>query len=147
VETGRARPSPPGRLAGSILSLAFLPGGRRLVFVTEAGEAEVWDASTGERAFALGGEAFRKRTGVALGPFIALSADGRRFASSGSVVTVWDTASRTPLVALPPTQSTVWCLALSPDGERLAVGSADGGLVIWDLPRVRSQLATIGLGW
>ena len=147
MATGRKRASPPARLGGNILSIGFLPGGRRLVLVNDAWEAEVWDTARGEKVLAFGGEEFYKRTGIALGSLIALSADGRRFASSGSVVTVWDTAGRTPLVALPPTQSTVWCLALSPDGERLAVGSADGGLVTWDLARVRSQLATIGLGW
>jgi eukaryotic-like serine/threonine-protein kinase len=147
VTAGHEQPSPPARLGGSILSIGFLPGGRRLVLVNEAWEAEVWDTARGEKVSAFGGEEFYKRTGISLGSIIALSADGREFASNGSVVTLWDTVSRTPLVALPPTQSTVWCLALSPDGERLAVGSADGGLVMWDLSRVRSQLATIGLGW
>jgi WD40 repeat protein len=41
----------------------------------------------------------------------------------------------------------VYCLAWSPNGEQLAAGTADGGLVVWNLPRVRAQLAAIGLGW
>jgi hypothetical protein len=31
--------------------------------------------------------------------------------------------------------------------EYLAVGTAEGGLVLWNLPAMRSQLAEIGLGW
>src|SRR5439155_24678632 len=38
-----------------------------------------------------------------------------------------------------------WCFAWSPDKKLLAVGSADGSLAIWNIPKIRSQLAEIGL--
>ena len=68
-------------------------------------------------------------------------------ASGGPGVKIWDWASRNLLLALPEETGTPWCLAWSPGGDRLAVGSSDGGLVIWDVPRIRSQLADIGLDW
>jgi tetratricopeptide (TPR) repeat protein len=36
---------------------------------------------------------------------------------------------------------------LSPDNQLLAFGSADGGLSIWNVPKIRAQLAQIGLAW
>jgi hypothetical protein len=38
-------------------------------------------------------------------------------------------------------------LAWSPNKECLAVGSEHGGIAIWNLPKMRAQLATIGLDW
>jgi WD40 repeat protein len=51
------------------------------------------------------------------------------------------------LVALPRENSPVIALAWSPNRSYLAVGSADGGLALWDMPAVRSQLAGLGLDW
>jgi tetratricopeptide (TPR) repeat protein len=36
---------------------------------------------------------------------------------------------------------------LSPDGKHLASGRPDGGLAIWNVPRMQAQLAKIGLAW
>jgi hypothetical protein len=38
-------------------------------------------------------------------------------------------------------------MAWSPDKSLLAVGSSHGGLAIWNLPRIKSELSRIGLGW
>jgi WD40 repeat protein len=40
-----------------------------------------------------------------------------------------------------------WCFAWSPDKRFLAIGSSDGSLVIWNTPKIRAQLAEIGLDW
>jgi len=39
------------------------------------------------------------------------------------------------------------CWAVTPDGERLAQGMFDGGLAIWNVPKIQEQLAQIGLAW
>ena len=44
-------------------------------------------------------------------------------------------------------RGTVWSMAWSPDKSLLAVGSSHGGLAIWNLPRIKSELSRIGLGW
>ena len=49
--------------------------------------------------------------------------------------------------SLPQESGPIWSLAWSPDGERLAVGLADGGLAIWNVRRIQAQLAQIGLAW
>ncbi len=77
-----------------------------------------------------------------------MSMDGSWLASChGSMVSIWDTQSRKCLLVLPEEQSTIWIMAWSPDQKQLAVGSADGGLVLWNLPKIKAQLDQIGLGW
>jgi WD40 repeat protein len=81
---------------------------------------------------------------------IAQSGDGTRIASvpwQGSVVSIWDTQSRKRLLALPEEETPIWCMTWSPDREQLAVGSADGRLVIWNLAKAKALLDEIGLGW
>jgi hypothetical protein len=41
----------------------------------------------------------------------------------------------------------IWSLGWSPDGERLAVGLAEGGLVLWNVPKIQAELTRIGLAW
>ena len=78
-------------------------------------------------------------------PRTHLSADGGWYALGDQTVTVWDMAAKKLLVALPsePVCSVGW----SPNRELLAVGGNDGGLEIWNLPKINAKLAEIGLGW
>src|SRR5262249_2799160 len=62
-------------------------------------------------------------------------------------VTVWDLNTRQLLFALPEERGTIWSLAWSPDKRLLAVGSSHGGIVLWDVPRIKTELSRIGLGW
>jgi hypothetical protein len=55
--------------------------------------------------------------------------------------------ARKLLVALPEKRGPIYSLAWSPNRELLAVGTSDGGLVIWNLPKVKARLAEIGLDW
>jgi WD40 repeat protein len=47
----------------------------------------------------------------------------------------------------PRSEGSIWSLAWSPNRELLAVGSSDGGLFIWNLPKINRELSRIGLGW
>jgi eukaryotic-like serine/threonine-protein kinase len=132
VATQRALPFPPVKPAGGAPIITFHPDGRHLVLVSSAQEAEVWDVAAGRKAYTFGAGQ-RPAGGQGIRTKIALSADGRRFAWQGGGVTVWDMDSRKLLAALPEDNSKVWSLALSPDGERLAVGLSDGSLVIWNI--------------
>jgi hypothetical protein len=51
------------------------------------------------------------------------------------------------LLALPEEHGVNSDLAWSPNRELLAAGFSDGSLTIWNIPRVRAQLAAIGLDW
>jgi WD40 repeat protein len=134
-------------VAGTVQSLAFYPDGQRLIFMSTTGDAEVWHVAGGQRIFSFGQGRFERPDNLGV---LALSADGVCFATQAARstgVTLWDTANGSMMVALPAERSTVWPLAWSPNRELLAIGLSDGGLVIWNVPQTRSQLARIGLDW
>ena len=54
---------------------------------------------------------------------------------------------RNLLLPLPDEHGFNWALAWSPNRELLAAGFSDGSLALWNIPRVREQLAQIGLDW
>jgi WD40 repeat protein len=122
--------------------LAFYPDGR-LTYVSRAGSVEAWDVEADRQAFSLGG------AGAFTASQVAVSPDGHWFAgvSQQPVVWLWDTERRRPLFTLPRARADVWSMTWSPDGRLLVLGLADGGLVIWDLVKVREHLARLELDW
>jgi WD40 repeat protein len=111
--------------------------------ITDNRAAEVWDVEAGRRAFTLGeaGEFAKSQ--------VALSRDGRWFAGdhTTSAVAVWDVERRRRLFVLPEEHSSISHLSWSADGTRLAVGTKDGRVILWNVPQVRAQLAKLGLDW
>jgi Tol biopolymer transport system component len=150
LANARERSFPPVRLLANIQSIAFHPDGKQLFFVTDSGVAEAWDVTTGQRTLCFGARESAERCGISdLGRgMIALSSDGAWLASNHrAFVSIWDTASGQLLLKLPGEQSSVMSHAWSPKRELLAVGDLDGGLVIWNIPKIKAQLDAIGLGW
>jgi WD40 repeat protein len=137
----------PSTLHDAPHALGFLPDGERLLWIDAAYRAAVWEAGTGRKdtLLDLGTAPVVERRSA--GRKLALSPDGRWLALHGSSVTIWDTQTRGLVLGLPPEPEAVACLAWGGGRDRLAVGSTNGRLVVWNLPRVRAQLACIGLGW
>jgi WD40 repeat protein len=137
----QALPEVGQRLRDEVLSLAFTPGGDRLIFVNAAGHPVLWDIAARQMAgtFETGG----------LGPcdsILALSDDGRWLAAAaGRRVLIWEGGRL--LFHLPAAPAAVWSLDWHPSRSRLAVGCSDGSLSVWDLCSVREQLAEVGLDW
>jgi WD40 repeat protein len=110
----------------------------------DEGKIEVRDATDGRVTTTFGKKELIHGKSI----HTALSPDGAWLAVGGDkAVTVWDINKRELLLALPEERGTIWSLAWSPDKHWLAVGSSTGSLVIWDLPRIKTDLARIGLGW
>ncbi len=65
---------------------------------------------------------------------LAFSPDGKTLASAGAdrVATLWDLASRTPIVVFEGHKGSIRALAFSPDGKQLATAGEDGEVKLWD---------------
>lgn len=72
---------------------------------------------------------FKKATGTQ----VAFSSDSRRLALADSRLSVWEVSTRRRLMELGVPGKRIFSLCLFPDGRRLACGSEDGAITIWDL--------------
>jgi WD40 repeat protein len=144
LENGRSYPPLPARLAGAQRAIAFLPDSRHLALIGPLGLPEVWDVATGKQVWSFAGAKYEGGLGIA---WMALSADGALLAQSAMAPRVWDLENKRLLFELPEERNRPACFAWSRNRECLAVGYADGELVIWDLPKIREHLAKIGLDW
>jgi WD40 repeat protein len=120
----------------------FGPDGRLLFCVLEEGRLAVVDVTAGRR-LAL----WKATQGDILA--LAVSPDGKTLASGGEdgMVRLWDAAAGTELARWQAHEAKVTALAYTPDGDALASGSGDGTGKLWDLPRIRKELADLGLDW
>ncbi len=116
--------------------LAFSPDGLLLAVSHGDGQITLLDVGKGEPV----GEPLEAELGIG-GP-LGFSADGAFLVSAGSGaansndnrVTVWNVARRKLAVQLAAgTPWAVTAIALAPDRHRLASGSVDGTLLMWDL--------------
>jgi WD40 repeat protein/serine/threonine protein kinase/tetratricopeptide (TPR) repeat protein len=130
LENGREVPFIGPLLSCGWRGLAFYPDSDHLTFPTARGLIETWDTRTARwvSSFGKGGR-------------VTASPDGRWLEASA----LWSsTGSR--VFALPQ-EGACWSEAVSRDCKRLALGMTDGGLAIWNVPRIQAQLAQIGLAW
>ncbi|KAI2841165.1 hypothetical protein CBS11350_6599 [Aspergillus niger] len=107
-----------------IESAVLLPDGRLAV-----GDRliKIWDLATGTMQHTLGTKNFSA-------PKVASSQDGRLLAcTSGSNIIVWNMSTQTLHQICEGHRNQVWAVAISPDGRRLASGSQDATIKIWDL--------------
>jgi WD40 repeat protein len=137
----------PGADPGAPQGIAFLPDSKHLAFISSKYQAEIWNMVARKKTFGLDVAGFQGPYRSTPGRLLALSADGAWLAVQGSVVTIWDTKNKDVVLALPKEPSGMLSMAWDPDRNRLAIGSADGRLVVWNLPVIRTQLGSIGLSW
>jgi WD40 repeat protein len=113
--------------------LHFDATGDRLLYLTPNHTIATWNwnAAVPERDTGL--KAFH----------LAVSKDDRWIATSSAAheVIIYDRQSERAVMTLPAESSEIWGLAWSPDGAQLVVSLSDGGLVVWNLEKVRVHLA------
>ena len=67
---------------------------------------------------------------------IQFSPDGSLIISGGGdgLITLWDAANGTSILALPAQNVSIEALAFAPNGHLFASGDADGSLIVWAIP-------------
>jgi WD40 repeat protein len=127
-----------GPLAGmlaDVRAVTFDPSGRQVAVATFKGSITIREVKTGKQTLLL--------RGTSSSDTLKFSADGKRLIAGGVRVRVWDLAARKPVMTLPRGKAQNNAV-LSPDGKRLATGSADGKVRIWDLATGRELLTMTG---
>jgi WD40 repeat protein len=110
---------------GTIESGVFVPGSSLAATASHDGSVRLWDATTGRQIrILMESDDAQYR--------IAASPDGKRLASGGERLSILDPASTGSLLRERPVKGSIWHLDWSPDGQRLAIGSWNGEIVIFD---------------
>jgi WD40 repeat protein len=133
----------PHESEGRYCLATFSPDGRHLV-TNNRGEFRFWDVGSWELAQRL------PRHLRSLYGHAAFAVDSRLLAVAHArdQILLCDAATGQHLATLEtPGRKDLTGLTLSPDGSRLAMATTDDVLGLWDLRRLREQLAALGLDW
>ncbi len=119
---------------GPIVSLAWSADGRRLTARDEDGVVTTWSPDTGRLLDTTYDQAEANRLLPSDVPLSLLSPDGatRVEVDAGGACSIWDAASDEKRFDVVGHLGRVTCAAFAADGARVATGSEDGTVRVWD---------------
>jgi WD40 repeat protein/serine/threonine protein kinase/tetratricopeptide (TPR) repeat protein len=117
---------------GSVRGVAFFPDGRKLASCSDR-EVLLWDLATGRQE----GEP------LSGGACVAISPDGKKIATGGNGVTLYDLTTMKKLANL--SAGWVHSVSFSPDGTTLAAGTESGPVSLWDIGTGRNTFTLTAL--
>jgi len=138
IQASRARLTIPAH-RDTINKVVFSPEGKKLATASTDCTAIVWDATTGEKLFAI-----KNHQAPVYG--VVFSPNGKHLAtaSDDGTARIWDAATGQEQLRLTGHAAAVYDLAFSPDGKRLATVSGDRTAKIWDAASGRVLMTLSG---
>lgn len=120
--------------------LAVSGNSRRVVIGDTAGYLRILELATGRELPLL-------RAHLSAAYAADFSRDGQHLVSAGhdGVVNWWDVDSGRLLGSFRSTSDAYWTVALAPDGRRIAAGTSESSIVVWDTTS-RQEVAAFQLG-
>jgi WD40 repeat protein len=111
---------------GTVHTVACHPNGRQILSASWDATTRLWDAATGKLVAEVGGGG-REYDSLSFSP------SGDHFASGNRI---FDSANAQPVTVLPISNGmSITTAAFGPDGGRLAGGTLEGRIVLWDTKR------------
>jgi len=109
---------------GSVIAASFNPDSTRLVTADDGNTARVWDVAAGRNVYTLEHEEFLTDA--------AFSADGRWIVTTSvdRTAALWEASSGKRIIAFGAAANARTAVAMSPDGSRVATGTAGGAVLI-----------------
>jgi WD40 repeat protein len=141
---------------GNVGSVAFTPDGKTLASGSWDQTVRIWSPVTGEPGVVLEGQQPQPVSTSSGMLVVAFAPDGKTLASTdnginfelmrtkGCVVHLWDAATGKKRGSLQGHTGSIYCLAWSPDGRRLATGSCDRTVRTWEAATGKEVLRLAG---
>jgi RNA polymerase sigma factor (sigma-70 family) len=93
---------------------------------------QMWESATGKRILRQETDVINWKMAIASDPRLVATLGGRW--AEASNIQVWDVAAGRRLAIWKKADADNACIALAPNGQRLATGHPDGTILLWDVP-------------